>query len=190
MPNEPTVSDSQLFSRARNGEAEALTRLVDRHKDRLVNYLSKMIGSRDQAEDVAQEAFLRLFARSGGYVEQGKLQAYLYRIATNLVCSQGRRARRWQVIRSLLRHPNGYHSEPLQQSRLLDSELQTRLGEALLKLPSRYREAIVLSRVEGLSYREIGELLGCREGTVKSRIFRARQLLQRDLEPYLNGGAN
>ncbi len=94
------------------------------------------------------------------------------------------------MIRSLLRHPNGYHSEPLQQSRLLESELQTRLGEALLKLPSRYREAIVLSRVEGLSYREIGELLGCREGTVKSRIFRARQLLQRDLEPYLNGGAN
>lgn len=190
MPTEPTISDSLLFARARSGDTASLTHLVDRHKDRLVNYLAKLTGDREQAEDVAQESFLRLLERSGGYVEQGNLQAYLYRIATNLVRSQMRRMRRWRAVRSLFVHPNGHHSDPPQQSRLLQNELQRRLSEALRKLPMHYRTAIVLSQVEGWSYRQISDLLGCREGTVKSRISRARQLLQRDLEPYLNGGAS
>jgi RNA polymerase sigma-70 factor (ECF subfamily) len=190
VPYTPKDSDSQLFAEARSGDTEALACLVDRHKDRLVNYLSKLTGNRDRAEDVAQEAFLRLLERSSGYVERGKLQAYLYRIATNLVRSQGRREQRWRTVRTLFLHPNGHHSDPPQQSRLLQDELQDRLATALRKLPLRYRTAIVLSHVEGWSYRDISTLMGCREGTVKSRIFRARQLLQRELKPYLHGGAS
>jgi RNA polymerase sigma-70 factor (ECF subfamily) len=187
MPDE-TLTDSQLFARAREGDTDAFALLVNRHKDSLVNYLCRLTGDRDRAEDLAQETFLRLYERGGGYAEEGKLTAYLYRIATNLVHSQGRRARRWQVLRAVLLPPNGHHTEPAQPARLLNRELGHQLNEAVLGLPLRYRTPVVLSQVEGWSYRDIAELVGCREGTVKSRIHRGRQLLREALEPYWNGG--
>jgi RNA polymerase sigma-70 factor (ECF subfamily) len=187
MPDE-TLTDSQLFAQAREGDTDAFALLVNRHKHSLVNYLCRLTGDRDQAEDVAQETFLRLYERGGGYSEEGKLTAYLFRIATNLVHSQGRRTRRWQILRAVLMPPNGHHTEPAQQARLLNRELGHQLNEAVLGLPLRYRAPVVLSQVEGWSYRDIAELVGCREGTVKSRIHRGRQLLREALEPYWNGG--
>ena len=187
MPDE-TLTDSQLFAQAREGDTDAFALLVDRQKDSLVNYLCRLTGDRDRAEDVAQETFLRLYERGDGYSEQGKLTAYLFRIATNLVHSQGRRTRRRQILRAVLLPPNGHHTAPAQQARLLNRELGHQLNEAVLGLPLRYRTPVVLSQVEGWTYRDIAELVGCREGTVKSRVHRGRQLLREALEPYWNGG--
>ncbi len=153
-----------------------------------MNYLNRLTGDRAQAEDLAQESFLRLYERGQGYSEQGKLKAYLYRIATNLVRSQGRRNQRWEVLRSVFFPPNGHNAEPEQQSRLLNQELHQRLSQAVLNLPLPYRAPLVLAHIEEWSYKEIAQLLGCREGTVKSRIHRGRQLLRQELEPFWNGG--
>ena len=93
-------TDSELFERARSGDRAAFGDLVERHKDGLVNYLTRLSGSLEQAEDLAQEAFLRLYERGGRYREQGKLQAYLYRIGTNLLRSQRRPSRKMRISSS------------------------------------------------------------------------------------------
>lgn len=180
-------SDAELMSRTRAGDREAFGELVDRHKDVMVNYLTRLTGSRERAEDVAQEAFLRLYRHAPRYQEQGQLAAYLFRIATNLVRSEERKARRWRIISSVF-SSNGHHGGTDPQAALLGAEAAERLAGALASLPLHFRSALVLREVEELPYQEIARITGCREGTVKSRINRGRELLRRQLTPYVNGG--
>ncbi|MFQ5524821.1 MAG: RNA polymerase sigma factor [Thermoanaerobaculia bacterium] len=182
------TSDAELIAGARSGEAAAFGEIVDRHKDALVGYLYRMVGNRERAEDVAQEAFLRLFQRSRHYQERGQLKAYLFRIATNLVRSEERRAFRWDRIRSFLRP--GLDASPPQERELLETELQRELLQAIAALPVRYRAPLVLREIDGWRYRAISEALGCSEGTVKSRIHRGRSLLRQRLSHYWQGATS
>jgi RNA polymerase sigma-70 factor, ECF subfamily len=182
------ASDAELMARVRAGDREAFADLVDRHKDAVVNYLTRISGSRDRAEDLGQETFLRLFRSAGGYVEQGFLRAYLFRIATNLVRSEERRERRQRLLMPLLGGGESDRSEPVAHSGLLRKELQRELNEAVARLPLRCRVPLVLHEIEGWSYADIAAELSCREGTIKSRIHRGRQSLKVQLESYWNGG--
>lgn len=182
------ASDGRLLASARNGDREAFGRLVDRHKDALVRSLIRLTGGRDRAEELAQEAFLRLYERSSRYREQGKVTAYLFRIAVNLLRSRERQRRRRRALRSIFLAPAPRSDEPAQQTRLLRQELQEQIARALASLPLHYRVPLVLYELEGWSYRQIGAVSGCREGTVKSRIHRGRRLLEERLRPYWQGG--
>lgn len=184
------TSDGHLLAAAREGDREAFACLIDRHKDRLVSYLTRMTGHGDRAEDLAHEAFLRLYERGGGYREQGKLEAYLMRIAVNLLRSEERREGRRRFLRSVFLSSNGHHSTPGPQARVLENELRRELQRAIASLPLRYRIPLVLRDVEGWSYRDIAELTDCREGTVKSRIHRGRRRLRDELTPYWLGGTH
>jgi len=178
-------TDSALMSEVLGGDRGAFTQLVERHKDAVVNYLTRLTGDRDRAEDLAQETFLRLFRAAPGYREQGLLRAYLFRIATNLVRSEERRAKR---LRLLLPFFGGRrHDEPAAVSGMLLQELHRQVAVALATLPLRFRVPLVLHEIEGWSYADIAQELSCREGTVKSRIHRGRQHLRQRLEPYWNG---
>ena len=179
-------SDAELMARVRSGDRDAFADLVDRHKDAVVNYLTRLTGNRDRAEDLAQETFLRLFRSARDYVEQGYLRAYLYRIATNLVRSEERRERRLRLLMPFL--PREEHAEPAAPSGLLHRELTREVAAAVAKLPLRYRVPLVLHEIEGWSYVDIAQEMGCREGTVKSRVHRGRQQLKAKLEPYWKGG--
>lgn len=190
MINGSRTTDSVLFERARDGDRSAFGELVERHKDGLMNYLTRLSGNPEQAEDLAQEAFLRLYERGSQYQEEGKLQAYLFRIGTNLFRSQKRREQRWHRLGLLFFNTNGHHSEAAQQARILQNELGQKLSAALLHIPLRYRAPVVLAYVEGWTHREIADLMRCREGTVKSRIHRGRKLLQAELEDYRNGDSS
>jgi RNA polymerase sigma-70 factor (ECF subfamily) len=192
---DPEGPDAVLMARVGRGDRDAFTLLVERHKDALVGYLTRLTGDRDRAEDLAQESFLRLFRAAPGYTERGFLRAFLFRIATNLVRSEERRERRLRLLlpffgrrgRSL--HPaNDEHEEPAAPAGLLRRELQSQVAAALAALPLRYRAPLVLHEIEGWSYAEIAREMSCREGTVKSRIHRGRQHLKEKLEPYWSGG--
>ncbi len=190
LPSEDSPSDGHLLEAARNGDRMAFARLIDRHKDALVSFLTRVAGRRDDAEDLAQESFLRLYERSRAYREEGKLRSYLFSIATNLVRSHERQKRRRETLRALfLRSDNGHRTPPPQQRGLLRQELQDQLSRAIAELPLHYRTPLVLYDIEGWSYRQICELTGCREGTVKSRIHRGRRWLRARLEPYWKQGA-
>ena len=180
-------SDAELMARVREGDRDAFTDLVDRHKDAVVSYLTRLTGNRDRAEDLGQETFLRLFRSAREYTEQGYLRAYLYRIATNLVRSEERRERRQRLLTPFL--PREEHAEPVAPAGLLRRELHREVTAAVAKLPLRYRVPLVLHEIEGWSYLDIAQEIGCREGTVKSRVHRGRQQLKAKLEPYWNGGA-
>lgn len=178
-------SDAELMAQVRAGDRDAFADLVDRHKDAVVNYLTRLTGSRDRAEDLAQETFLRLFRSARDYTEQGYLRAYLYRIATNLVRSEERRDRRLRLLMPFL--PREEHAEPAAPSGMLRRELTREVAAAVAKLPLRYRVPLVLHEIEGWSYVDIAQEIGCREGTVKSRVHRGRQQLKARLEPYWKG---
>lgn len=178
-------TDADLFERTRSGDGDAFARLVDRHKDGLVNYLTRMTGCRDRAEDVAQDAFIRIRERSGAYREEGHLKPYLYRVATNLVISSERRQARWHRISGWLRAGASHQQQPAQQTRLLRRELRQHLAEAILELPPDFRAAVILRDVEDWSYAKIAEAAASSIGTVKSRIHRGRRLLRAALAPYV-----
>jgi len=184
----PRAGDAELMDRLRAGDREAFAALVDRHKDAVVGYLSRLTGNRDRAQDLGQETFLRLFRAAGSYVEQGYLRAYLFRIATNLLRSEERREQRFKILLPFLSR-KGEHTEPAAPSGLLRRELHREVSTALASLPLRYRVPVVLHEIEGWSYVEIARELGCREGTIKSRIHRGRQQLRTKLEPYWLGEA-
>lgn len=182
----PPDSDARLMRRVRAGDRDAFADLIDQHKDGVVGYLTRLTGDRDRAEDLAQETFLRLFRSAAAYTEQGLLRAYLFRIATNLVRSEERREKRLRLLLPFL--GGGRHAEPTAPSGLLRQELQRKVASAVTQLPMRYRVPLVLHEIEGWSYADIAREIGCREGTVKSRIHRGRQRLKEQLAPYWNGG--
>jgi RNA polymerase sigma-70 factor (ECF subfamily) len=189
------ADDAALMAAVRAGERDAFARLVERHKDAVVNYLTRLTADRDRAEDLAQETFIRLW-RAPRYDEQGKLLPFLFRIATNLVRTEERRARRWRLIAAVLPHGLAPAAVPAPASdpaaQAERRELRGRLVRAIAALPLNYRVPLVLRDVEDLSYDEIAAALGCPEGTVKSRINRARALLREQLAPACapgDGGA-
>ncbi len=187
MDEHRTASDDRLVALGLNGDRVAWGELVERHKDGLVNYLTRMTGERAAAEDLAHDAFVRLFERASAYRPQGKFRAYLYRIGVNLLRSQERRKQRWRLITARFLSANGDRPEPAASTRLLGHERDRKVADAVARLPQRFRAPIVLFNIEGWSYREIADALDCREGTVKSRIHRGRQLLRRELAPYWSG---
>jgi RNA polymerase sigma-70 factor (ECF subfamily) len=179
--------DATQMAQVRSGDRDAFADLVDRHKDAVVNYLTRLTGNRDRAEDLAQETFLRLFRSSGSYSEQGLLRGYLFRIATNLVRSEERREKRLRLLLPFLGRQE--HAEPAAPSGLLRQEMHREVSAAVAQLPLRYRVPLVLHEIEGWAYADIARELGCREGTVKSRIHRGRQHLKERLAPYWQGGS-
>jgi RNA polymerase sigma-70 factor (ECF subfamily) len=181
------LSDKELLERSRAADEEAFALLVGRHQDLLVNYLTKMLRCREQAEELAQETFVRFFRHLGRYRDQGTLAAYLLRIATNLVRSQERRRSRWNVLRPLFTHTERQRQTTSPQADLLADEAQQRVIEAIGSLDLRYRAPLIMREIEGLSYQQIALALGTGEGTVKSRLHRARALLKKALIPYWNG---
>ncbi|HVR44721.1 MAG TPA: sigma-70 family RNA polymerase sigma factor [Thermoanaerobaculia bacterium] len=183
------ATDAELMRRVRDGDHGAFASLVDRYKDGLVNYLTHLRGERDRADDLAQEAFLRLYQSAARYDERERLAPYLYRIATNLVRSEFRRLRRWRQLLPWLEASSGRTVEAPSRG-LLEREAGVQVRAALEALPMRYRAPLVLREIEGWSYHEIATALDCREGTIKSRIARGRNRLRELLAPYWNGGTD
>ena len=165
----------------------AFTEFVDRHRNSLINYLTHLTRSRERGEELAQESFVR-FYRSGWQTRADEqLAPYLFRIGTNLSVTLVRRERRWQRLLPSLtaRHPQ---SAPPADRPLLAEEIQQQVRGALDRLPVKFRAPLVLFEMEEWSYEQIATALGCRIGTVKSRISRARAQMRTLLESWWIGG--
>jgi RNA polymerase sigma-70 factor (ECF subfamily) len=180
-------SDDALMQRVREGDDEAFAEIVDRYKDSLVNYLTHLVRSRDRAEEVAQDAFVRLYRNASKYKQQERLGPYLFRIATNLVVTEVRRQKRWGLLLPRL-HASSHQHEPAPDTNLLTTEIQRQVSAAIEQLPIQYRAPLVLFEIEEWSYDDIAKAMDIPCGTVKSRISRARDLLRRHLAPWWTGG--
>lgn len=182
------MTDDALMQRVREGDDDAFGEIVDRYKDSLVNYVTHLVRSRDRAEEIAQDAFVRLYRHAAQYKAQERLGAYLFRIATNLVVSEARREKRWSLLLPRL-HAGSRASEPPPDANLYTSEIQRQVAAALERLPLKYRVPLVMFELEEWSYDDIARALDIASGTVKSRISRARELLRRHLAPWWTGGS-
>jgi RNA polymerase sigma-70 factor (ECF subfamily) len=180
-------NDQALIDRCLAGDAEAFSGLVERHQDRLYGTLVHVLGSPQDALDVAQEAFVLAYQNLNSFRGDSAFYSWLYRIAHNAAVSFRRRGGR--TTKSLDRANELTGLEPMDESAganpagMMEAEERRRLVHvALGELPEEQRSVLVLKELEGMSYEEIAEALDCPIGTVRSRIHRARGELRDRLE--------
>jgi RNA polymerase sigma-70 factor (ECF subfamily) len=172
------LSDEELLGLSGKGDEEAFLILYRRHQGPVFRFALHMSGKQETAEEVTQEVFVALLARASRYSnEQGTLQGYLIGAARNQVRRQLRDARKniCEAIES-----SSDSGEYLLDELGREQELSA-LRRAILNLPVKYREIIVLCDLEGMEYERAAEQLGCAVGTVRSRLHRARKILQMKL---------
>lgn len=178
--------DRDLVERWQAGDLDSFEVLVRRHERRVYRLLYRMLGSREEAQDVAQETFLNLHRHGRRFRCQSRFSTFVYRVAANAALNRrrtlGRDRNRVQQLAA--RQAAGDHLPEAPRSpeeNLSREEVGRRVHRALLTLPERLRLPLVLFDLEGLPYSEISRVVGVPEGTVKSRIHRARQALRKEL---------
>jgi RNA polymerase sigma-70 factor, ECF subfamily len=174
------LSDEALMAAAARGDRDAFNLLVERHRDRVVALVCRFLGS-DESEDVAQEAFLRLYRSRERYRPTARFTTFLYRLVANLCIEEGRRRRR-RPRSGEAEHEAVARGGDEPERIALERETSERVRGALAKLPENQRLAVLLCRFDGRTYREIAEVLGVSEKAVEAMLYRARQALARELE--------
>ncbi len=186
-------SDLELVKRAQRGERGAFDLLVLRYQHKVVKLVARLLRDPAEAEDVAQEAFVKAYRALGSFRGDSAFYTWLYRIAVNTarnsLASRQRRPLDYEadlseneqtVVESRMRHTD------TPEANVLSEEIRRTVNRAIEDLPEDLRTAIILREVEGLSYEEIAAAMDCPVGTVRSRIFRAREAIDRNLKPLLD----
>lgn len=185
-------SDQQLIDRFRDGQTEdAFGALMLRYQDRLFNGLLRMVGTHDNANDVAQEAWLNAFRKLDSFRGESAFYTWLFRIAINVWRTKTRKKKHAQTSLDAVREAGGdqtidSHPSARPSSRLELSERQEAVQNALSELSEEFRVVVVLKEIEGLKYEEIAEIIDCPIGTVRSRLSRARMELRDRLQRHLS----
>ncbi len=187
--NSDTIPDKDLLLDLVNGDTEAFNILVDRYKNRLLNFVYRFVKDYDVAEDIVQETFLRVFRKRRDYKAIANFSTWIFTIAGNLAKSELRRRKRWRFLsidatdeeeKSYDIQDPGMRPDRIAAVRMLNESVQ----DSIDKLQSKYKEALILRDIEGMSYQQIAEIIGVPVGTVKSRVNRARLKLQKKLKGH------
>jgi RNA polymerase sigma-70 factor, ECF subfamily len=190
-------TDVQLMLDVKAGDEQSFELLLQRFRSPLVNFLYRMVRNREQAEDLAQEVFLRVYRARGDYVPSAKFTTWLFRIATNLALNSMRDTRHQRAEISLdapvtvdaeegdekpmdvaEKHPN------IEQY-LVEESRRKMIRRAIDKLPEKQRAAVLLHKYQDLDYGEIAKVLECSESALKSLLFRAYEALRVELAPLV-----
>lgn len=189
--------DRELVDRWQAGDAAAFESLIRRHQRRVFGLLLRMLGNVQEAEDVAQETFLNLHRHGHRFRSQSRFSTFLYRVAVNAALNRrrslGRRRARTEALERRQDAGEDLPSSPRDpEDAVAGGQIQLQVQRAILTLPPHLRAPLVLFDIEGLSYSDVASVMRVAEGTVKSRIHRARQALRerlRDLVDDAGGGA-
>lgn len=191
-PDPDAEADVSLMLRVKSGDLAAFEILVDRHKHSVVGTAVRMLGGDSEADDIAQQVFLRVWKSAARYEPSAKFTTWLMTIARNLVFNEMRRRQRARFVPM---EGDGEDRPPQQYAdaeaagpgdELMKAELQAAVDAAIAALPENQRMAIVLRRYEGLAYEEIAKVLKTSVPAVKSILFRARAELKERLKKYLD----
>ena len=174
----------EWMARIRDGDMEAFRCLVEAHQARVVGTISKMLGSDAEAEDLAQQVFIRIWKSAPRYRPTAKFTTWLFRITRNLVFNELRRKRHFVDQADEMPEP-AVRRDQEPDKVLMEGELQSAIQNAIDQLPESQRLAIILRRYEGMAYEEIAAVMGTSVPAVKSILFRARAELRERLEKYL-----
>jgi RNA polymerase sigma-70 factor (ECF subfamily) len=189
------ASDLMLVERVQRGEASAFDYLVLRYQHKVLKLIMRYVRDPVEAEDVAQEAFLKAYRALPSFRGDSAFYTWLYRIAINTAKNALVSSRRRPVDYDLdLQDPEQYDMQArlkdaeTPEGLLLTDEIRDTVNSAIEHLPEDLRTAIVLRELEGMSYEEIAAAMDCPVGTVRSRIFRAREAIDKRLRPIFDGG--
>ncbi|MEM0912224.1 MAG: RNA polymerase sigma factor RpoE [Pseudomonadota bacterium] len=184
------LTDNELVRLVQSGNKNAFNLLVTRHQNKVINIVARYVKNSGDVADVAQEAFIKAYRALPNFRGESAFYTWLYRIAVNsaknYLTAQSRKPPASDVDTADAEYYEG--SEALKENAspentLLSDELRKKLFETIDKLPDDLKVAITLREIEGLSYEEIAEVMECPVGTVRSRIFRAREALDKVIEP-------
>ena len=187
--------DIGLILKFKEGDKDAFRRILEKYKESVINIAYRLLRDREEAEDIAQEVFIRVYRAAKVYRHRAKFSTYLYRITTNLCLNELRKAKR-KVFVSLdapietvagetteLDHQIPDTASPTPVDILSQKEMKAVVQKAIDSLPPNQRMAIILSEYEGLSYQEIAQTLSCSVKAVERRLYRARENLKQSLSP-------
>jgi RNA polymerase sigma-70 factor, ECF subfamily len=198
MGSNPTAGnreiDQELVERAQRGDKQAFGILVDKYQRKLGRLLSRLIRDQTEVEDVVQESFIKAYRALPNFRGDSAFYTWLYRIgintAKNYLVSMGRRP---QVSNDIeiedaenFEDANELRTMDTPETELMTKEIAQTVNDTVASLPDELRTAITLREIEGLSYEEIATLMDCPIGTVRSRIFRARETIAQKLRPLLD----
>jgi RNA polymerase sigma-70 factor (ECF subfamily) len=184
--------DQALVARVQNGEKSAFDLLVLKYQHKVAKLISRYLSDRAEVEDITQEVFIKAYRGLGGFRGDSAFYTWLYRIAVNTAKnyleSQGRRPPSADIEiegAELLEGVNGLRDLGTPERNLLTDEIADTVNRVIGRLPADLRMAITLRDLDGLSYEEIAHVMECPIGTVRSRIFRAREAIDKELRPLL-----
>ena len=189
-PSGSEASDSELIGRAATGDKDAFGAIFERYQHVVYRFARAMTGRSHAAEDVTQEVFVILIRELSRYVpERSSFSTYLYGIARNLSRDRARRERRFFSLDDLRPRSAASAAAGDPFERIADAQLDAAVRNALALLPMRYREAVILCDLHGLSYAEVAAVLGASIGAVRSRLHRGRRMLRIRLQRFGYGWA-
>ena len=190
-------ADTTLILRCQANDAAAFNEIVTRYKNKVYNYISRMVGAGTDAEDLTQDTFVRAYLNIKSFQSRASLNTWLFRIATNTCIDFARKNRKVKALTTSIMQSDDEDDGEVErdvpdsrfdpQSLFLNKELGVQLDQALKALPEKLRTVVLLHDIEGLAYEEIAQVVECPLGTVKSRLFNARAALRERLAPYLDG---
>lgn len=182
---EHTGDDSELVLRCQNGERQAQYELYQRYKDWVFNIAYRMSNNRQDAEDITQKVFVRVFGKIESFRGDSAFSSWLYRLAANVCINHFRKEkRRKQSFSNQIEDYEKMNSNPVKEE-TQKANIRPYLEKAIRALPEGYRMIFILYDMQGYSHKEIGAMLNISEGTSKSQLHKARKELKQSLEPYL-----
>ena len=191
-------SDKELVERAKQGDPRAFDMLVLKYQRRVFRLISRLIKNTSEVEDVAQETFIKAFRAIQQFRGDSAFYTWLYRIAVNTaknhLFSKGKRP---ITLSELAKNEDSESYDVIDavsnespEGNLAGLQIAEAVNNAVNKLPEELSTAVILREMDGLSYEEIAEVMNCPIGTVRSRIFRAREAIAQELRPLLNTQGN
>jgi len=193
LRNDPkTPTDEELIERFQQGDGHAFEEIVKRYKDPLLNFIYRFVGNQEEAEDILQETFLRVYRKRHAYRQVAKFSTWIYTIAGNLARTELRKRKRrrlFSISDMGVEEDKDYEvsDEEFNPEQHVDSLLHDEvIQREINKLSPKFREVIILRDIQEFSYEEISQILRIPIGTVKSRVNRARLRLQSRLKKYLD----
>jgi RNA polymerase sigma-70 factor (ECF subfamily) len=183
MPKETEKNiDFALMKAIQRGDMVAFNAMVDRYKDRLMNVISRMLSSSEEAEDIVQETFVRVYQHRQSFNFQHCFSTWIYTICLNLARNELRKRKKFKFYE--ISDMEGHETQFAVEAKI-PTRLPQAINAAVRELPEKYRTAFLLRDVEEMPYEEVAKALGVPLGTVKSRVNRARLILRDKLQPRL-----